>query len=849
MTFRETNPKRLAALLSQGTHEGELRKFFAESRAQLLLKGAKIQNVPHGREERIRAICERLPPKTDDVLRGWFKKNISVTSPASQEEVLLYLSAYFDEDETLPEAEAQVICRSALVYIFADEADENLLNLLQYSRENTTSEAVAIPRPDNKEGPLAAIVEAKLPAEVIDDKSSAVPADFQLAELLSSIILDDETAIDNALAPFAERTQLMVEALLRLRDGDAGAARDKLSLLEGYGPEAELVRSALARASHLPDLGVVSTGVRMAIPRPLSEDPEATTYEVIGAYTNESETGAIFVQPLFLVVEGQLFKLNNDDRGRLFPDSGSVMTSRTVLRRQLIREELIHWTVSERDRAAGGRTRFHMIEELNPLIKVVPIQAPSSDADEVRDRVKAYAALKREHPSQQIVFLLSDGVAIVSPKGADLARDEGFQSPWQAWGSLDTWLIEGHQYYLGVLPSKASHLDLSPLDAAFRRLLKDLDAEHDLTLTKAQRSELTARLRSQSGGEIAQRAKRIAASIDQISINEEELNEVLKLLELNEIVRRRVDELIASEYVERQAELTGLQGEISALKKRKLDLENSGREIERSNRAKLDSIATSVREVFVKAVKEGASTLAAAEIFQMLTPTVTSVPRQAPSVASSAQTGSWTNRCALSETDMKDRLSLIGINRRQAYLLSKLTDITATCGVLFVVKGQMARQCVQTLIRRDREAIEIVDIPMGLTSGSLVRQVVANLGESQGVALLNADLSPFEVYGVDLIDFLIDQTSTSDPHVKPILLSCLGGDLCLPLPNSLRRVSVVIDLDSNWDEGEQLLDDIDPSSLLLLPSLQEKIFSTVSTMDDVDRRHIESAVVRAITRD
>lgn len=62
MAFLEIDPKKFAILLARGTHEGELRKFFVESRTQLLLKRAKVQNMPHGREGRIRAISERFPP-------------------------------------------------------------------------------------------------------------------------------------------------------------------------------------------------------------------------------------------------------------------------------------------------------------------------------------------------------------------------------------------------------------------------------------------------------------------------------------------------------------------------------------------------------------------------------------------------------------------------------------------------------------------------------------------------------------------------------------------------------------------------------------------------------------------
>jgi hypothetical protein len=167
-------------------------------------------------------------------------------------------------------------------------------------------------------------------------------------------------------------------------------------------------------------------------------------------------------------------------------------------------------------------------------------------------------------------------------------------------------------------------------------------------------------------------------------------------------------------------------------------------------------------------------------------------------------------------------------------------------GVALILKGEMARQCVQTLARQGRDAVAIIDIPMGLTSGDFLHQMLASLADIQGVAFLNADLSPLEIYGVELIDLLVEQAMADMPSPRPVFFSCLGGDLSLPLPKTLHRVSLVVDLDLDWDEGQQLLDQIEPDSLLLLPALRERLFNAILAMDDDDRRHIEPAFVRAL---
>jgi hypothetical protein len=839
VAFRDINPKKLTFLLSQGTHEGELRKFFNESKTQLLLNGAKVQNLPHGREERIRAICERLSRKTDDVLQRWFQKNVSISAPDSLDEVLMYLEAFFDENEPLPAPQAKIICRSALVYLFGAEPDVRLVRMLQGPIGTPTAEPPVIAAL-----PIDRANEPNDAAEIHQVAPISAPQNYQLGELLASIIADDDGAIDTALSPFPESTRTLVDALLLIREGDVDAAKAHLETLNSIEPESELIKSALARTRHVRSQNITSTGVRAAIPQPLNGDPDTDSYEVIGIYTNESDTGAIFVKPLFLVSRGHLYQLSNDDQIRLFPESGSVMTFKSSLRRPLKPRELVHWRVSERD-GAEGRTRFHLDSELSPLIELVKISVPSTDADEVRGRIKTYGSSTRLQPGQQVMFLLADSMIVVSPKGADLTRDEAFDDPWQAWGSLDTWLIEGRQYCLDTSQSEASSFDMSPLDAAFKKLLKSLDATHKLSVSKEQRRKIAELLRGQSGGEVAQRARRIAESIDQISINEDELNAVLTLLGSHSDVHRRVDELVAKEFEERQAERVGLQGEISALKQKKADLEKAGREIERINQNRIASTTSSVRDAFGKAIREGAATLANAEIFQLLAEKPSRTSHEAPTATPSDQLDGRVVYGELSTVDAKARLAVLGINARQAFVLSELAKIANQSGAMLIFRGSLARQCVQTLIRQNRETAVTIDVPFGLTSPDFLRRRLEGIDEAKGLALLNADLSAIEIYGADLLDMLMERAMSNATSSLPILMSCIGGDLSLPFPNAIRRVSISVDLDSNWDEGQRLLDEVDPDELVLFPILQRRVRDALAAMDEGDRAHVERAFVKA----
>jgi len=843
MAFLDVNRKKLEYLLSQGTHDGELKKFFYESRAQLILKGARVQNLPIGRDERIRGICERLPPKTDDILRDWFQKNILVSDPEPASDVVSYLKMHFDEDEHLRESDARLVTRSALKYLFEDTPDQELLTFLQVApgAQSTLQ--------DSPSGTVSTDQEIVLDEEAMPGDESVGDAaelhDVQLFDLLASIITGDDSSIDNALSPFSQNTRAFVEAMLRARDGEIDAASEQLALLNEHSPESELVKNAIYRAKYRRGAKSVPTGVHVHLPKPLDEVRQSDSYDIIGIVTNESKAGAIFVRPLLLVEGEKIHLLSLENRLTLFPESGDVMTHRSVLQRPLKRRDLVHWRVAERE-DVEGEIHFHLESELSPLIEVVKVPVPSTDPDEVREWIKAKASSGRTLENPQTIFILSDGVAVVSPTSAVLTREEAFEHPWQAWSSLETWIIEGHQYCLELAQEASSNLDLSPLDAAFRMLLKDLEAEKNFTLSRAQKRELSALLREHAADEVALRAQRVASSLDRIVFGGEELDEVLRLLNSHEEVQRRVEQLVVKELDERLTEKSGLQKEIENLELKKSKLEKEIREFERNNKNLAGSAEAAVREAFSKAVAEGISTLTHAEIFRTLMGNTASTSPVSSTSDAAYSLESWTVMGELTRSDVRQRLIALGLNARQATVLSELSTLTMQSGVGFVLKGSEARQYTQLLVRMDCEASGMIEVPMGLTTGAFIQHALDLMPDIQRVALLDADLSPLEVYGARLLDTLYDSELGGQRSQKSILLSCTGGEMSLPLPDFLKRIAIIVDLNTPWDEGERTLEEIEIDSIPLLKSQRSRILERISTLEESTRKHVERVLVKSI---
>src|SRR4051812_20681770 len=118
MSYGGIDRKRFEYLLSVGTEEFELKKFFEDSRIELIRLGAKVQNLPKGSQARIKTLAVELPPKTDSVVRSWFSKNLTLIDPIEPEKLVDEFKLYEELQEELLPDEARRLARSCLVHLF-----------------------------------------------------------------------------------------------------------------------------------------------------------------------------------------------------------------------------------------------------------------------------------------------------------------------------------------------------------------------------------------------------------------------------------------------------------------------------------------------------------------------------------------------------------------------------------------------------------------------------------------------------------------------------------------------------------------------------------------------------------
>ncbi|QGT82211.1 hypothetical protein [Pseudomonas coronafaciens] len=846
MAFLDVNKKMLAYLLTNGTHEDELRRFFRDSRAQLILRGARVQNLPRRNSDRIRAICDQLPPKTDETLRDWFIRNLSLSDPMPREDVKTYLQLRFDQSEDIQKADIKLIARSILIYLVDDMEDNELLALLQRP-SGTHSITDNVPPIEQIDDMLQPVLDQGPGNDGYTGSTSAVVS-YQLTDLLSAIIANDQTAIDEALTPFPFPTRALVDALVGIRCGDMESASKHLEALDEKCLEAEYIKKAMTRATTISGDGSIASGTQLLIPQPIADFPVSDSYDIVGICTNESETGAIFVKPLALRVDDKIYLLTRDDRVKLFPDSGDVMTHRSELRYQPRRRDLLHWRVLENEHATG-KTRFRLESELEPLLEVYPVSVPSHDPDEIRERIKIVASTNQLSTNQQTVFALSDGIVLLSPKGVDITRNDAYEVAWQSLSAMDTWLIEGRQYCINPLKNSIFTLDLSTPESYLRHALKALEMEQKSSLSKTQKRELFELFRASLSSENKPRAERIISSVEQVSLKDEDVETILNLLNAKEEVRSRVQEMLDNGYASLKTEFSGLQAEIETLKQRKLHLKHEAREIERGNRESIEATSSLVKNVFSKSIQDGLATLANVEIFKALSGNSFSSGIETPLAILPAVPAidTWRLNQSLSIPQALERIMMLGLNRRQAIVLVEVCSLSLRSGAIFILSGNRARQYLQLLARIDCQNAGVIDVPMGLSSGKLVREALDALPDVSSVVALNGDLSPVEIYAARIIDMFYEAAFDGNAPPKPFLISCLGSDMCLPLPKLLRHVSVHIDLNQPWDAGVRTLAEIDADSFSLMESLRQKIFEGLANVRPEYRSHVERALVAAIS--
>lgn len=790
MAYAGIDKKRFAQLLEWGTDDDELRRFFTDTRVQLIQKGAKVQNLPHGKPARIRMLTHGLSSSTDRLLQKWCAENLTMLDPEPVADLLSTLRMYEDEGEIPPEGEAKRLARSCLVRLFEDDPTPELMSFLRPAQagsaaEQTKAKDVSV-RPSNP--------------------PCAEPLPTALAAAL--IALTEGQDPDEHLSSLSPPIASFVAGLHALRSGRDEEAKVALETLDAQPqPRAALVE--YARRIAATNARASSTPRGLQILR-FSDPNESVSFdfdrdEVIAICTKGFPENSVFVHPFAIrSASGSWVSLSSDTvRGKLFYSSGDLIAFSRGRegQKQPTRGEIGIWRVAENEISGPThRTNFHIASEKTPVYEVHNVPFASTEYDSVREYIKHQTEVGGGALAKTSLFMLRDLLIVGCPSGKDLTRDEGFESGLPSWREIPAFRFEGRMLVPGPLPAWEIY-ECETLGSSLRRLFAKENAGADKP-TKAQIRKLQELLASGEAHLNAARTARLRAELSAIDEHEGAmtimLDEVMRdprvTSRVEELVQARVDTLIASKVQLRKA--------VEQLEQRLSELGEQRRQAEKEQRAIAPAVAKTIRAAFDKARGDALGTLGQVAVFKALIDGLVERP-VAPAIGVAAlpvRSGAIGDAMSVRELDgncasISETLPALGVTPKCARAIQVVGQLAHECGLILIIDGLAARIATESWLGGIAGTGKVLECGIGITDDSVVRAIVAEAPDV--IAILDANLSPMDVYARPLVDAIQRRLSGAGgtASATKMLMSVSSGVAALPIPAVVESVSLRVSLD------------------------------------------------------
>lgn len=839
MPYLDVDADKFGYLVSYGTREGELQRFFKERYTQLILKGAKLRHPPSNRKDRVRWLVYKLPRSTDDIVRDYFQHHVTLEFPEPVDEILEWFTVFNDNDSGgLPADDARRLARSALVHLFAANPDERLVDYLKRAPIATTGMTSALP-----------LGNAGNDSEDEDEEqgSTELPTVHallaRLPTLLAAAAFGQTDTLQDGVFDLPSRTQTFIDGLVSARSGDSESLESSIDTLEGGSQERTVLEGLRGRTrAETSTAALHLSGVRVVTPA-WFEGERPDKLEIIGVPTKDLDS-VVFVKPLAIKVASAWMTLSDADRLELFPLSGDTMTHRGSGHRIPQVGEYVHWMVEFIDRD-HGRTRFHLTEEISRLREVIELDAASVDPDQVRDEVTR--RWQKRRIQQPVLFALSDGL-VLSPKATDILREDAFDQPWSVWPGVSALAIDGRLLAFGLPDDTPAQIDLSPIDVVAKRVVRSLVDEGRISLTRKQLTELAELLRSAELGLTHARTKRLLRQVEGITLDRDAIAALLPVALSQPDVQVRVDEYVDTE-VRRRIELRdGLLSEVEAAKsyKRKLQAEAKLLEAE-IKRLELETAST-VSDVFAKSVDSGLEIFVQSAIFSKLASRSSKAGSQSD-VHDGFRSGLLARQTeqTLDEYTAQRSLRDLGIGQQARAAIAIALRAADAMGIALFLHGARARHVAQVLSRVGEGTTLILEVPLGFADVSEFAATVERHSGAACICLLNADAAPLELYAGSLVDVIAGRISaTNDEYRQRVVVAFSGEEFASGCGDTFDSFALRVDLSALADTAHYTSDiaawDVDNDEVAWPPPIRKRLRSFAEDLNHEEQLALHMAV-------
>lgn len=138
---------------------------------------------------------------------------------------------------------------------------------------------------------------------------------------------------------------------------------------------------------------------------------------------------------------------------------------------------------------------------------------------------------------------------------------------------------------------------------------------------------------------------------------------------------------------------------------------------------------------------------------------------------------------------------ILGVTPKCARAIDVVGKLAHECGLILIIDGLAARIAVESWLGCAAGNGKVLDCGIGITDDSVVRAVLAEAPD--GIAILDANLSPLDVYARPLIDAVQRRLSGSvrTASATKMLMSLSSGVASLPVPTVVESLSLTVSLD------------------------------------------------------
>ena len=144
---------------------------------------------------------------------------------------------------------------------------------------------------------------------------------------------------------------------------------------------------------------------------------------------------------------------------------------------------------------------------------------------------------------------------------------------------------------------------------------------------------------------------------------------------------------------------------------------------------------------------------------------------------------------------MAETLRALGVTPKAARAIEAAGTMARECGLMLIVNGLAARVAAEAWLSEGETSGTVIECGFGETDDRAVR---AALGDTPvALAILDANLSPFDVYARPLVDAVMRRLAGIHDQMfqARVLMSMADGMAALPLPPVAESLSLRIHLD------------------------------------------------------